>query len=502
MYLLILFITLILVILLIKLRNKTKLFKLLKNKFSLFADGNMKIKIKTKHKGFKQMASFFNQGLQKIRKFIAYTVRISEKIFESATKLQQDITAVKNSLKNTSLTMDEFSNNMLKQSQAAEVTNQQMEDSLQLANQIKNSCQTAINKSQLVQDIINQNDHNLQLTINDVKKSINEFNKLSQDIANLNTQAGNIEEIVTKINEISGQTNLLALNATIEAARAGEKGRGFAVVADEISQLSEQVADFSNNIKDISTAISSQSKEVNLKMTARATSFGNDLVKINQAKAGFTEIENSMLELNQEIMAVKKLAFKQNEISEKVKNMMDGITVNSQQLAAGVEEITANTQEQENFIIQINDYLENFHQDIANLNKETNYFMQSFKLSQQDKDNITAKLKILKDLSDANLMKDNQQTRKKLKKLVANYNDFEMLSVFNQQGWNFSSSLDEQDLTMDFSHRDYFTKAIAGNYYCSKPYISLDSYNYCIALAVPIKDHNKIIGVLMGDLNI
>lgn len=320
MYLLILFITLILVILLIKLRNKTKLFKLLKNKFSLFADGNMKIKIKTKHKGFKQMASFFNQGLQKIRKFIAYTVRISEKIFESATKLQQDITAVKNSLKNTSLTMDEFSNNMLKQSQAAEVTNQQMEDSLQLANQIKNNCQTAINKSQLVQDIINQNDHNLQLTINDVKKSINEFNKLSQDI--------------------------------------------------------------------------------------------------------------------------------------------------------------------------------------ANLNKETNYFMQSFQLSQQDKDNITAKLKILKDLSDANLMKDNQQTRKKLKKLVANYNDFEMLSVFNQQGWNFSSSLDEQDLTMDFSHRDYFTKAIAGNDYCSKPYISLDSYNYCIALAVPIKDHNKIIGVLMGDLNI
>jgi len=44
--------------------------------------------------------------------------------------------------------------------------------------------------------------------------------------------------------------------------------------------------------------------------------------------------------------------------------------------------------------------------------------------------------------------------------------------------------------------------AIKGNVYCSDPYISLDSYNYCIAISVPIKKQEEVVGVLMGDLNI
>lgn len=482
-----------------KLKNKNKLLELIKNKFKLLASGNMKVRIELANN---KIANFFNRSLKKIRKFIGYTVQVSEKIVRYSIKMQQDIKKIKNSLENTTLTMEDFSGNMLEQSQTAETTNEKMENSVELANLIKDNCKTAFSKSKIMQEIVENNENDLQMTINDVNQSLTDFDNLSEEIQKLNNKASSIEEIIIKINEISEQTNLLALNATIEAARAGEKGRGFAVVADEIGLLSEQVANFSNNIKEISVSISKQTKSVNQKMVKRVSNIKKDLIKINQAKEGFENIDQATVALKEKIEEIENLSVKQNDISNQVKRLMDQLTVNSQQLAAGVEEITANTQEQENFIGQIDNYMEEFKTEIADLNSETNYFMKAFDLTKKDQKNINNGVEILQKISKPKLMQDNQQTRKILKELLKEYSRFEMLSVFDLDGMNFSSSIDEEDMQIDFSHRDYFIEAKKGDIYCSDPYISMDTYNYCIAISVPILERKEVIGVLMGDLNI
>lgn len=53
----------------------------------------------------------------------------------------------------------------------------------------------------------------------------------------------------------------------------------------------------------------------------------------------------------------------------------------------------------------------------------------------------------------------------------------------------------------NYGHRPYFKEAIRGTVYCSEPYISNVSFNYCLALAVPFKDsRGAIVGVMMADL--
>jgi len=146
----------------------------------------------------------------------------------------------------------------------------------------------------------------------------------------MNKSSAQMFDIISVIDEIAFQTNLLALNAAVEAARAGEQGRGFAVVAAEVRNLAQRSA--------------AAAKEIKLLIK-------NSIAKVEE---GSNLVNQSGTALDQIVLNVKKVSDIIAEIAAAGQEQSTGITqVNqaviqldetTQQNAAMVEELTANSQ--------------------------------------------------------------------------------------------------------------------------------------------------------------
>lgn len=147
----------------------------------------------------------------------------------------------------------------------------------------------------------------------------------------LNERTKTVKKILNIIDGISLQTHLLALNASVEAARAGEAGKGFAVVAEEIRTLSEQTKSATTEITEILEKLSVDVVQVTecISNSVKTIEEQNNLIEITKNK--FDAIDSDVNRLM--------------DIMNQFKYVIDNITNAAVEIADGVTELSANTQE-------------------------------------------------------------------------------------------------------------------------------------------------------------
>lgn len=92
-------------------------------------------------------------------------------------------------------------------------------------------------------DSAGQADRLMAEAISAVETANQSMSRLIRSMEEISRASDETSRIIKTIDDIAFQTNLLALNAAVEAARAGEAGSGFAVVADEVRNLALRAAD-------------------------------------------------------------------------------------------------------------------------------------------------------------------------------------------------------------------------------------------------------------------
>lgn len=204
-----------------------------------------------------------------------------------------------------------------------------------------------------------ENLHSLTNSTQDSIKSITEIEKM---IKLTSDSVDKIENASTQIASISEQTDLLALNASIEAARAGEEGKGFAVVAEEIRKLAEQSRSFNEEIAEVILNLMTQTngavsavENVQNITTEQQKNLADTNEQFDFLSSAFTALENV-------IDQVTQTEFKMKAKTEDMIDIMNNLSVSSEENASTIEELSAT-------IATTNEDIENMFNEVKSINK-------------------------------------------------------------------------------------------------------------------------------------
>lgn len=443
----------------------------------------------------------------KFRGLISQITTMTDKTINYTNDLSNDTTNINESSRETSKVINELAVGMEEQANAVSKTGEHIADILNMANNIAENSESIETGASRTVETVNNSYKNFESLIEKMKQSADSNINILSKIKKLEEKTTRIEGIANQVDKISESTNLLALNASIEAAHAGDAGKGFAVVAEEVRKLAENSSEQSKQIQNIINQIIREISEI-------SSSMENEVKVINE-HISFSQITREYLnkiniETNDNFNSLKDI---NSRIENQVNRLDDmGVLIEkmssiSQTIAASTQEVAANAEDQsattENTFYKLN--------NLSEMNKEISKYISSFvknyKIDEQTRKYINNGMNILKTLANEKklLTMDYNICTRILRENKKEYPYFELFALFQKDGLRKAITLDydKNEVFQKFAHRPYYKAAIKGKEYISEPYISVDTNNYCIAMAVPVRNEKgEISGIMMGDLKL
>ncbi len=237
----------------------------------------------------------------------------------ASENMTNQIRLASDNITNTSAALEELSASMQNVSDTATVMNNKLEEVKGATDQINAGVEDGTAKSQEIRAEAIEIKNDAQSKKENTGSRMEELSGVLEQSVKDSEKVVQINELTNVILDIASQTNLLALNASIEAARAGEAGKGFAVVAEEISALAENSRQTAGNIQNISNEVTAAVKSL-------ADNAMEVLDFINKTVLGDYD-------------AFVDTGEKYEETAEIINNMLEGISMQTQELNGIMEEM-------------------------------------------------------------------------------------------------------------------------------------------------------------------
>ena len=188
------------------------------------------------------------------------------------------------------------------------------------------------------------NIHKMSAISDELKEKTDKGNILASDTSSamneIVTKINQINESISVIDQISFQTNILSLNAAVEAATAGEAGKGFAVVAGEVRNLASRSAEAAKEIKDLVESAISQASTGNHvvnDMIEGYSSLSKQIIEtkeiIDTVSANSNEQRDKIIQIND---SVSKLDTMTQQNAQEANNL-NGISSKVEELSSNIE---------------------------------------------------------------------------------------------------------------------------------------------------------------------
>ncbi|KMT20994.1 methyl-accepting chemotaxis protein [Clostridium cylindrosporum] len=484
----------------------SKDLKSISNKILKMSQGDLTQKIHVSDKSiFKGLSKNINLLILKIRELINESTNMTDKLIDYCKNLEEDAIKVKISSTENSRVVDVVAAKTSEQLEDTSVVESLIKEiAIDHENVLNNAQEIKSLSSSMMNLVQNGNEFYSQLTSKLTESSDSNL-RLADKITSLNERAYKIQEIADAVSDISKNTNLLSLNASIEAARSREGGNGFTVVANEIRKLANISSEQALEIQNIINEIKNEILDISNWMNSEVEIINKNIEFSNVIKDSLSNISDQSENTLESVKNINEIISSQDYKINKIENLIKETCLLSEHTVNESKQLKIESKLQVDAMKSTLSSIKNLTEMNKGLRESVASFAKNYEITSDTKSYIENGIRTLRELAKNPILSlmDYHKCTKTLNESIKNHPEFDLFAIMQKDGLRKAITLDytENQVYVNFAHRQYFKESISGREYQSQPYISDDTYNYCIALTVPVRDQKgAIVGILIGDL--